>query len=249
MNINEALATLDPSNDAHWTGDGMPRMDVLQKLTDAPDLSRTQVTNAAPDFSRASVKVAEAPEPAEDDNVKALAESEQAPEASEEVMVEAVEPDVVAFKATPGETVVVTPHTSEIATQAPETAVAPALTEMQALQASLAVHEEAMLDADRVKEAADKAMKISSDAVNAICSKIDALTIANPQAATAGIRDYIKMQNKLRYDRASRASKFMGNSGARPGDVAKILEVRSPIDKAFLGRKPPRGTQRPQHRG
>ncbi len=54
--------------------------------------------------------------------------------------------------------------------------------------------------------------------------------------------------NKLRLDRAMRAKAFMGNSGARPSDVAKALEVRSPIDKAFLGRKPPRGTQRPQAR-
>jgi hypothetical protein len=235
-------------------------MDVLQKLTQMPDLSRTQVTNAAPDFSRASVQEYKAIDSTEDNDVEALSESEQAPEASEavidvqaggefDVMVDAVEPDVVAMEATQGETVTVTPVAPEIATQAPEKAVAPVLTEMQALQASLAVHEEAMLDADRVKEAADKAMKISSDKVNEICSKIDALTVANPHAATAGIRDYIAMQNKLRYNRAMRASKFMGNSGAKPSDVAKMLEVRSPIDKAFLGRKPPRGTQRPQHRG
>ncbi len=240
MNINEALATLDPDNDAHWTGDGMPRMDVLQKLTNVPDLSRTQVTNAAPDFSRASM----APEPVEDDNVKAPAESEQAPEAPQEVMVEAQAPTGGDVE-TPAATI---PEAPEIATQAPETAVDPVLTEIHALEASLLVHEEAMIEANRVKEAADKAMKVSSDKVNVICSKIDALTVANPQAATAGIRDYIEMQNKLRYERASRARQFMGNSGARPEDVVKRLEVRSPIDKAFLGRKPPRGTQRPQIR-
>lgn len=226
MSIKDSLAKLDPANDEHWTDDGSPRMDVLQAQSGNSRLTRKQVTDADPSFSRASV-------------LKAEDESERGD--SPEVMVEAQEP-TVAEAAT-------LPKTPEIATQAPETAVAPVLTEMQVLQASLKIHEDAMLDADRVKEDANKAMKASSDAVNAINRKIEVLVIANPQAATAGIRDYIEMQNKLRLDRALRAKRFMGDSGARPSDVAKALEVRSPLDKAFLGRKAPRGTLRPQVRG
>ena len=244
MSIKDSLAKLDPANDEHWTDDGLPRMDVLQALPGNSRLTRKQVTDADPSFSRDSVREAEKAD--EVNEVEYDAEDGKAAltllEAKEaEVMVEAQEP-------TGGETVAeaaTLPEAPEIATQAP---VTPVLTEMQALQASLKIHEDAMLDADRTKEAADKAMKASSDAVNAINRKIEVLTIADPQAATAGIRDYIEMQNKLRLDKAMKAKRFMGNSGASPSDVAKTLEVRSPIDKAFLGRKPPRGTQRPQAR-
>ena len=267
MNIKEALAALDPSNDKHWTGDGMPRMDVLQKLTQTPELSRTEVTNAAPDFSRASVLAAETPEtPTEDSDVEASTESDETAPAAEavtevqtggdfeipaggDVMVEASQPDVVALEATPGETVTVTPVTPEIATQAPETAVPAPATKLEALQAALAVHTEAMNTANAVKEDADKALKASSDQVNALNRQIDAVVRSDPHAATAGIRDYIAMQNKIRADRAMKAHRFMGTTGAKPGDVAKVLEVRSPLDKAFAGRKAPRGSVRPVTRG
>ena len=269
MNIKEALEALDPSNDKHWTGDGMPRMDVLQKLTQTPELSRTEVTNAAPDFSRASVLEAEKPEaPTEDSKVEASPESDETAEAAAEVtggsdevqaggefdvpagdendvMVEAEQPDVVAFAAVPGETVVVTPAVPEIAPTAPETAAPAPTTKLEALQAALAVHTEAMNTANAVKEDADKALKASSDQVNALNRQIDTVVQADPHAATAGIRDYIAMQNKLRVDRAMRAHRFMGTTGAKPGDVAKVLEVRSPLDKAFAGRKAPRGSVRP----
>ena len=233
MNIKEALAKLDPSDDAFWTGDGMPRMDVLQKMTLTPDLSRTQVTNAAPDFTRASVLEAETIDPAEDDNVEASPTSEQASEASEEVieipggsdvMVEAEAPDI--------------PEAPEIVTSAPEKPVSVPATKLEALQAALAIHTDAMNEADA-----------ASDQVNDLNRQIDAIMKADPHAATAGIRDYIKMQNKVRAERAGRARRFMGNSGANPSDVAKALEVRSPLDKAMHGRKPARGSQRPSIRG
>jgi hypothetical protein len=44
--ILEALALLDPKNDGDWTGDGLPRLDVLKVGT------RAQVTAAAPNFTR-----------------------------------------------------------------------------------------------------------------------------------------------------------------------------------------------------
>lgn len=258
MNIKEALAALDPSNDKHWTGDGMPRMDVVQKLTQRPDLSRTEVTNAAPDFSRASATEAEPF--TEDSNVEASPESDETAPAAEkvievqadgdfDVMVKAEQPNSVVFGALPGETVVVTPAVPEIATTPPETAVPAPTTKLEALQASLAVHTEAMNAADQVKSDADKALKASSDQVNSINRQIDAVVKADPHAATAGIRDYIAMQNHIRADRAMRARRFMGDTGAKPGDVAKVLEVRSPLDKAFAGRKAPRGSIRPVTRG
>lgn len=50
--ILEALQKLDPTDDTHWTDDGAPRMDALQNLTDDKTLTRAQVNDAAPQFSR-----------------------------------------------------------------------------------------------------------------------------------------------------------------------------------------------------
>ncbi len=256
MNIKEALAKLDSADDNHWTNDGMPRMDVLQKLTESPDLSRTEVTNAAPDFSRASVIAAEAPAPStEEDNVEASAapsEASSPPEAPAEVMVEAAEPaaepDVVAMEATPEQMAMVATDLSEIAASAPEKPVSAPETKLEALQAALAVHTDAMNAADGIKKDAVKAFLEASDQVNALNRQIETIEKADPHAATAGIRDYIAMQNKIRLDKAGRAAAFLGNSGAKPGDIAKALEVRSALDKAHLGRKAPRGTVRPATR-
>ncbi len=269
MNIKDALAKLDPADDGHWTADGMPRMDVLQKLTKSPDLSRTEVTNAAPDFSRASVLEAEAPAPSpEDENVEASPEAPEAPEVAEAspevtdektsfadldipagaVMVEAVKPGGEAVEANLAETVAVTPEALEIVTQAPEKPVSAPQTKLEALQAALAVHTDAMNAADGIKKDAVKAFLEASDQVNALNRQIEVIEKTDPHAATAGIRDYIAMQNKIRVDRAGRARAFLGNSGAKVGDIAKALEIRSPLDKAHLGRKAPRGTQRPATR-
>ncbi len=51
VSIVEALAALDVDNDEHWTDDGAPRMSVLKDLT-GQDVTRQQVTDAAPKFSR-----------------------------------------------------------------------------------------------------------------------------------------------------------------------------------------------------
>lgn len=50
--ILEALGKLDPTNDAHWTSDGLPRVDTVRLLAANPALDRDQITAAAPGFSR-----------------------------------------------------------------------------------------------------------------------------------------------------------------------------------------------------
>jgi hypothetical protein len=48
--ILSALETLDPEVDEHWTEDGAPRLDVVGKFI--PNVTREQVTRAAPLFTR-----------------------------------------------------------------------------------------------------------------------------------------------------------------------------------------------------
>lgn len=68
MSLIEALKTLDPENNDHWTSDGLPRLDVLKNLT-GTQVTREQITAQAKSFNRKSptldsqeTKPAETPE-------------------------------------------------------------------------------------------------------------------------------------------------------------------------------------------
>lgn len=52
MNIKDALAQLDPQNNDHWTGDSLPLVQAVSDLV-GKDVSRKEVTDALPGFSRA----------------------------------------------------------------------------------------------------------------------------------------------------------------------------------------------------
>lgn len=64
-NLIEALMDLDPENPNHWTADGLPKVDALRFSTGNPGLTREDITNAAPLFTRDNrvVEEPEAPEP------------------------------------------------------------------------------------------------------------------------------------------------------------------------------------------
>ena len=50
--IREALSALDPADDDLWTRDGLPRTEVLSELVEVSALSRKEITQAAPRFTR-----------------------------------------------------------------------------------------------------------------------------------------------------------------------------------------------------
>jgi septal ring factor EnvC (AmiA/AmiB activator) len=50
--ILEALSKLDPDDDAQWTSDGLPRVEVVASLAGAGELKRADIAAAAPDFDR-----------------------------------------------------------------------------------------------------------------------------------------------------------------------------------------------------
>lgn len=60
--IVKALAQLDSGNDAHWTDDGLPRVNVVQELTKDAGLTRKLINDAAPAFSRAGTEANKEPE-------------------------------------------------------------------------------------------------------------------------------------------------------------------------------------------
>lgn len=73
--IQEALGQLDPEKDEHWTDNGDPRVDVVRQLTGAQDLTRNDITQAAPEFSRANATL-----PGEQAEAPTEAPTEQEPE-------------------------------------------------------------------------------------------------------------------------------------------------------------------------
>lgn len=54
--LNEALLTLDPEDDAHWTEDGLPVVQVVADMVGDEDLTREQITDAAPTFGREALR-------------------------------------------------------------------------------------------------------------------------------------------------------------------------------------------------
>lgn len=50
--IRAALERLDPTDDDHWTKDGLPAMSVLEDLLNDKSVTRAMVHNADPGFNR-----------------------------------------------------------------------------------------------------------------------------------------------------------------------------------------------------
>src|SRR5574343_1269679 len=69
--LEQALQQLDPNNDDHWTGEGLPRLDVVRMLSGASTLTREQVSQAAPGLTRAAQHAYKASQQAPDAGVQA----------------------------------------------------------------------------------------------------------------------------------------------------------------------------------
>ncbi len=236
MKINQALESLDPSNDEHWTADGLPLMDVMSELVKSKrELTRAQVTNASPDFTRERARANKETDNGETSNAEE-GEAETPKEASQAEEVNDLE-----------ETIEQSGKSTEEAPSPVE--LAPAQPEVNSLDAQLAEATEKMIQAQKTAATSKEDANAAADEVNAINRKMDALVKSDPNHATAGIRAYINQQNKNRLRRAAGLAKFIESTGVNPADVSKAIDPRAPIDRAMHTRKPGRGTTRPQYPG
>lgn len=97
--IRAALAKLDPENDDHWTTDGLPRMEVVAKDAKITNIRRTDITDAAPEFTRDNPVLGDQPaEVVAEDKPAEPAEDKPAESASREEYDEILE-QLVADKA------------------------------------------------------------------------------------------------------------------------------------------------------
>lgn len=63
MDIREALAKLDTMENEHWTADGAPKIDAVKDLLNR-NVTRQEITDAAPKFSRENPIIEDEPEQA-----------------------------------------------------------------------------------------------------------------------------------------------------------------------------------------
>jgi len=56
--ITKALSRLDPENDDQWTAEGKPKMSAIEDALGRSDVTRAQVTAAAPGFDRDAARAA-----------------------------------------------------------------------------------------------------------------------------------------------------------------------------------------------
>ncbi len=77
--IQAALAQLDPSDNSHWTNDGLPNTGVVQRIANDQTIRRQDIQSARPGFDRDAAKAAATEMPADFEDVPAPAPVQPAP--------------------------------------------------------------------------------------------------------------------------------------------------------------------------
>lgn len=232
-----ALASLDVSNDNHWTADGAPRLDTVKMLAGNPAITRDMVTIQAPGFTRSSAPTYTFPKEAESTASAAPAQAADSGAAATSTAAESDPPAAAEAIAGSPESGAST-FSGAQPTEQPE--VASGGTGSNALEALEAELAEAESDTQEIRQGLDylkKKLKEATDREDTIRAKRDAALPKNGNALA--IQDYFASQDKLRFERAQRAQALQQ---AGVGELLKNL--KSPIDAA-MARKNTRGAGRP----
>lgn len=232
--ILTALTQLDTTNDEHWTGDGLPRLDALAKLMHVSNVKRGDVTEAAPNFTRDNATL-EAPEvPAEPTGATAMGGSSDplGPDESDVSTAQAADADDATDPA--GQPPAITLDESlEGLFDDDEPA-----NEMD--EAELAVAE-AKAKLEEAEAAANEAKKVVAEAqkdVDRIVAERDANK--SPHEDMEARLTYIRRQHQMRAERAGAAHAVL------KGINLENLDPRSPLDRAMARKKGFGNRGRPQ---
>ena len=225
MDIKTVLATLDPANDEHWTNNGSPRMDVIQKLMNDDSISRKMVTDANPSFTRETATQ----EPVDAQEAKAENDDPAVQEAKpqeEEVQKEVTGIDFENL-------------TLEIMKEI--------FSDEEAL---IAFQNEAVVKVNewnRSKKLLENRVinlsRLSEQATNQLNRIKRHKTTGSDQTIT----NYLAQQSKVREEKALRAKAFI-DQGIDANVLIGQLSGKSRLDQAMNQRKPARGSTRPDPR-
>lgn len=217
IKIEEALAKLDPTNDNHWTADGLPRIDTVKMLAGDQGLTRDSITAVSPTFNReqalaGGVIAVVAP--------TTQAQAEGAVAATVATAVQAIPVATPTPKAAkPAEVIVVG--------VAPQLNAEEYATEIEFREAGVAVATKLRNDAQAVL---DEAQARLDDAINAHFASGAAESNAD------AISGYLSSQRKLLEHRAEQAA-TLREAGITAKSLAAMLPSKAPIDRALAGKR------------
>jgi hypothetical protein len=216
MDIKEALMSLDQMDDEQWTKDGSPKLEVVSNLV-GKQVSRAEVVDAAPKFSRENMdtsKEEKKPEPDGDATVAAESVPDEEPVPMDLSELIGVDVSIFAKKvlsaATPDELVGIEKY----------------------LEDSIQMIDKKINDLNEYR----KAVRVNKGETKVWVQRL-VKDVSNSQA----IRDYLDNNFQMRMAKAAHLQNILG--GAKLSDLIK-LDPRSPIDRA-MSRKTDRGTGRP----
>ena len=239
--ILEALHLLDPSDDAHWTSDGLPLVDIVSSVMAEP-VKRQEITAAAPTFQRGNAATFFGFD-AKSGALRAPVSAAPGEDEGAEEMEEGWSPDDDSGDDGPDDAPAAAPAAApEDGLPAPADDFAgvdimkmPVLEVMRS--ASLTERAWAIINA-RLAAAVKlrEETKVEIDALNAqadlLSRMIEARRRDNPDAGQDDIRAYLARSAQSRDERAVRARRFV-EAGTTAGDVAKVLRTAAPIDAAM----------------
>jgi len=220
MDILEALKQLDPKNDEHWTGDGLPRMDAVEALVGDESIKRADVTAASPDFNREAAAATATFDGTDELTIDDMPEGAYSPDS--ELTLQEQLADWEAAQARDEESNKPSP--------------------MDILQAQRAELEQRLVGVSKKEAKLREKRRVIENQISAIGKRIDQITPSNYDQSE--IMRYIRNQNSINQDKAAKR-RLLQESG-----VAEIIRGtgKAPIDQAMAKRKPARGSERPPPR-
>lgn len=251
MKLLQALAMLDPEVDDHWTADGLPRMDALSALAGGESFTRRQVTEAAPDLTR-STAMPPTHRPATVEDLEAAQASSDADPADENFDHEGLEDD-------DEEDVEETEDDQEEDVEEFAPTPAPVLCVLDLPRHEVEASHDLVVQA--IEELGKRSKALEAQRAQAerdlrqTAAKIEYLERVRVFHVRSGrgpkrengVADYLKAAAENRAARASRAQQFAA-SGVTLGEVQRVLDPRSALDRAMRPRKPALGATRPAPR-
>lgn len=227
MQIKTALLNLDFEDDDLWTDDGLPRVGAVAEQL-GRKVTRQEVTDAAPGFTRevAAQMAAEETdeEEADEEELDEEEADEEAPEYGEDhedSLTEQVSPAAV-LKMDP-RVVLSSRELTEIAWREANRRAEKAREEMDAAKAE-------MLTWSNKAELLDR--------------QLQRLTVSDTGKGQREIKEYLKRSQEARAERTMRARRFI-EAGTNAKDVSEALSTTSKLDRA-MERRRGRGGQRPE---
>ena len=219
MKLIDALESLDPQNDAHWTSDGSPRLDVISSIV-GHAVSRADVS-AGPRFTRKTA-MAQASEPKAKlpydpftDSEAKVAEVIEKPKEDSSFDLDTDIAELLSLTA------------------------ADFMADRDLFPQKIAAMELAAGRlSERIRHAQRQMQTLYQRAAD--LKEFERNTATREESDTG---QYLKRQHEIRMERAMRRKRFIESAGTTAADVRSGLEVEAPIDKAYIasGKKNPAG--------